>query len=68
METWTQTGSLRRSPGFQMARAGTVSRGTPGEVFGTRCCCCCTSDPGENEHGTLMLLDKPGDLTAVGQR
>lgn len=68
METWTQTGSPRRSPCFQMARAGTVSRGMPDAVFGTRYCCCCTSDPGENEHGTLTLLDKPGGLTAVGQR
>lgn len=64
---WTQTGSLRHTPCFQMARAGKASRGTPDEVSGNRCCCCCTSGPGENEHGTLTPLDKPGDLMARGQ-
>lgn len=66
-EMWTLTGSPRHSLCFQMARADTVSRGTPDVVFGTRCCCCCTSDPGENERGTLTPLDKPGDLTVKGQ-
>lgn len=65
--TWTRTGSLRRSPCFQTARAGKVSRGTPGGGFGNRCCCCCTSGPGGNERGTLTPLDKPGDLMARGQ-
>lgn len=65
--TWTQTGSLRRSPCFQMVRAGKASRGTPGGAFGNRCYCCCTLGPGENEHGTWTPLDKPGDLMAKGQ-
>lgn len=65
---WTQTGSLRRSPCFQTARVGKASRGTPGGAFGNRCCCCCTSGQGGNERGTLMPLDKPGDLMARGRR
>ncbi len=60
--TWTQTGSLRRSPCFQAARAGKAS--TPGGAFGNRCC---TSGPDENERGTSMPLDKPGDAMARGQ-
>lgn len=65
--TWTQTGSLRRSPCFQMVRAGKASRGTSGGASGNRCCCCCTSCPGGNERETLMPLDGPGGLMARGQ-
>lgn len=65
---WTQTGSLRRSPCFQTARAGKVSRGTPGEAFGNRCCCCCILGPSGNERGTSTPLDKLDDLMARGRR
>lgn len=65
--TWTRTGSQRRSLCFQMARAGRVSRGTPGGAFGNHCCCCCTSGPGGNERGTLTPLGKLGDPMARGQ-
>lgn len=62
--TWTQTGSPRRSPCFQMARAGKAN--TSGGAFGNRWCCC-TADPDEIERGTSMPLDKSGDPMARGQ-